>query len=109
MIHSDDYEMRISADAKARGLFARRAFRAGEAIYQMDYWSAETMPMHLTNHSCDANAGFDATGMLRALRGIAADEEITFNYLDHPTPASPWNFACLCGAANCIGWIRAAG
>lgn len=88
-------------------MIASRAFKPGEAIYQMDYWSAEVMPMHVTNHACDANATFDEAGTLVALRAIATDEEITFNYLNNPTPASPWNFACECGAPNCTGWIKA--
>ncbi len=65
------------------------------------------MPIHATNHSCDPNAAFDAEGMLVALRDIAPNEEITFDYLKHPTPASPWNFACRCGSSNCVGWISA--
>ena len=105
--NTNDYYMVVSADAKARSLFAARPFLAGEAIYKMDYWSEETMPMHVTNHSCDANASFNEAGMLTALRDIAAGEEITFNYLQNATPASPWSFECLCGAANCVGWVDA--
>ena len=101
-----DFQIGTTAD-KGHGLFAARAFKAGEAIFQMDYWSEEIMPMHVTNHSCDANASFDEAGRLIALRDIPVGEEITFNYLDNPTPASPWNFECHCGAANCIGWIDA--
>lgn len=104
---SPDFHMITRDDAKERCLIASRAFKPGEAIYQMDYWSAEVMPMHVTNHACDANATFDEAGTLVALRAIATDEEITFNYLNNPTPASPWNFACECGAPNCTGWIKA--
>ncbi|MFN0111514.1 MAG: SET domain-containing protein-lysine N-methyltransferase [Blastocatellia bacterium] len=93
--------------SKNKGLFTNRTYTAGEDIYPYDYWSREVMPMHLTNHSCDPNAGFGELGMLVALRDIAVDEELTFDYLAHPLPASPWNFECLCAANNCSGWVSA--
>jgi hypothetical protein len=103
---NDDYYVREVYQPPERGLFAARKFERGAAIYQLDYWSEETMPMHVTNHSCDANAAFDESGMLIASRDIERDEEITFNYLKTPLPASPWNFKCLCGTANCVGWVE---
>lgn len=90
---------------KNKALFTTRTFAAGEEIYPFDYWSQEVMPMHMTNHSCDPNASFNDNAVLVAIRDIAADEEITYDYLPHPVPASPWNFECLCGASNCRGWI----
>lgn len=104
---TEHFQMITTEGAKRRSLFTTRAFTAGEAIFQLDYWSQALMPMHVTNHSCEPNAGFDATGMLRALHDIAAEVEITYNYLQHPLPASPWNFACQCKAASCVGWIEA--
>jgi hypothetical protein len=104
---TEHFQMITTAGAKQRSLFTTRAFKAGEAIFQMDYWSQALMPMHVTNHSCEPNASFDATGMLIALTDIAAGVEITYNYLQHPTPASPWNFACQCQADTCVGWIDA--
>ncbi|MEW6125620.1 MAG: SET domain-containing protein [Acidobacteriota bacterium] len=100
------FEIRDLGD-KGAGLFATRNYETGEAIYPFDYWSQPLMPMHATNHSCDANGKFDETGMLVALRNIQAGEEITFNYLHHPIPASPWFFKCECGAATCVGWVDA--
>jgi hypothetical protein len=104
---TEHFQMITTADAKARSLFTTRAFKTGEAIFQMDYWSQALMPMHVTNHSCEPNASFDATGMLIALNDIAAGVEITYNYLHHPTPASPWNFECQCKAGGCVGWVDA--
>ena len=92
-------------NAKAVSLFAARAYARGEAIYPFDYWSEPLMPMHVTNHSCDANGTF-VDGVLIAVRDISAHEEITFDYLAHPLPASPWDFECLCGAENCVGHVR---
>ena len=58
------------------------------------------------NHSCEPN-GYMNTGefTFRALRDIAAGEEITFNYLTTESQmAVP--FACNCGSANCFGFIQ---
>lgn len=103
-------EFRIAefSTQKRKALFSTQAYAVGKAIYPFDYWSQEVMPIHLSNHSCDPNGRFDESGMLVAVRAIAAEEEITFDYLAHPLPASPWNFECLCGAINCRGWIKAA-
>ena len=95
----------LDLEGKGAGLFATRPFERGEGIYAFDYWSKEVMPMHLTNHSCDPNASFNEEGILVALRDIAPGKEITFDYLRHPIPASPWNFECHCQSENCIGWI----
>src|SRR5689334_20039904 len=101
----EGFETRHIDSRKGVGLFATREFRAGESIYRLDYWSRPQMPMHATNHSCDPNASFDADGMLVAVRRIEAGEEITYDYLAHPLPASPWNFECRCGAKGCVGWV----
>ena len=100
-----DFYVLEDTDLKGRGLFAAKNFAKGESLYVFDYWSEEIMPMHLTNHSCDPNGRFDDRGMLIALRDIEKGDEITFNYLLHPIPASPWNFECRCNSRNCIGWI----
>lgn len=61
------------------------------------------------NHSCDPNAavevGLDGAdvgwALIRAIRPIAAGEEIFYDYAFAPEFAEP----CNCGAANCRGWI----
>lgn len=78
----------------------------GVSIYRFDYWSQAQMPIHVTNHSCEPNASFNAEGMLVALREIEPGEEITYDYVAHPIPASPWNFQCGCKAQGCLGWIN---
>ena len=90
---------------KGVGLFTTRKFEKGESIYPFDYWSEEQMPIHATNHSCDPNGGFSEEGVLVALRDIEKHEEITYDYLSRPIPASPWNFKCQCKSENCLGWI----
>ena len=101
------YEVVAGEGPKGSGLFATRRFERNDPLYQFDYWSQAAMPIHSTNHSCDPNAGFDAEGMLRALRTIAARDEITYDYLRYPIPAAPWNFACACGSRDCKKWIDA--
>lgn len=105
--NQDGFQARPAGPQKGVGLFATRKFRAGEAIYRLDYWSRAQMPIHLTNHSCDPNASFDGGGMLVASREIEPGEEITYDYVAHPLPASPWNFKCECGAEGCVGWVDA--
>ena len=102
---SEGFEARHIDSQKGYGLFATREFSVGESIYQLDYWSREVMPMHMTNHSCDPNASFNEDGMLVAVRQIEPGEEITYDYLALPLPASPWNFKCQCGAKGCVGWL----
>jgi hypothetical protein len=105
-------------------LRAARRFRAGEIIVGLsgritpvrNRLTIETgVDQHLdpdghvwgfSNHGCDPNARVDlATRALRALRPIAAGEEITWNYLttewelSHP-------FACRCQASGCLGSIH---
>ena len=65
-------------------------------------------PAKYANHGCAANAALEAAGdnlVLKALRPIAAGEEIVFDYgfglvdsLAHP---------CRCGAPGCVGRIVA--
>jgi SET domain-containing protein len=108
-VADEHYEEIEGQGSKGVGLFAKHSFTTGSRIYQLDYWSGERMPIHVTNHSCDPNASFDEHGVLRSARPIEEREEITYDYLRHPIPASPWNFECECGAARCRGWIDARG
>ncbi|MDX2029797.1 MAG: SET domain-containing protein [Blastocatellia bacterium] len=93
-------------EGKGNGLFTSREILKGDTVYLLDYWSAEIMPMHMTNHSCEPNSRFNDAGELIALRDIEMGEEITYDYLHIPLPASPWNFACHCKSDICLGWIR---
>ncbi len=58
------------------------------------------------NHNCDPNGYINADELaFRALRDIAAGDEITFNYLTTESElAAP--FTCTCGSTNCFGLIR---
>ena len=58
------------------------------------------------NHQCEPNGYINTSARtLRALRDIAAGEEITFNYLTTEWEmAVPFN--CICGSPNCFGFIQ---
>jgi uncharacterized protein len=52
------------------------------------------------NHSCEPNAGLNGQIALVAMRDIAPDEEVTFDYAT--CDSSDYDeFACACGAVNC--------
>ena len=61
------------------------------------------------NHSCDPNAGFlEGEAVLFALRDIAAEGEITWDY--STSIAEPgWTLECRCGSPKCRGVVRSWG
>ncbi|MYA61118.1 MAG: SET domain-containing protein [Dehalococcoidia bacterium] len=54
--------------------------------------------MHL-NHSCEPNLGLQGQIAFVAMRDIAADEELTFDYA--MTDDEPYEMVCNCGAPAC--------
>jgi hypothetical protein len=58
------------------------------------------------NHSCEPNGYMNVDELtVRALKDIAPEEEITFNYLTTESEmAVPFN--CICGSADCFGFIQ---
>lgn len=111
-----------------RGVFARRAIRAGEAILTFtgplltraelredDYHLQIGDELYLgpsgaaddyVNHSCEPNAGFRGGLVLVARRDIAPHEEITWDYGTAIDEADFAGFDCRCGAATCRGQVR---
>jgi hypothetical protein len=94
-----------------QGWFARTDALAGDCLAMQvgpDLWlcsKGESLD-DCINHSCEPNAGF-ITGepALFALRDIAANEQITWDY--STSIAEPgWTLDCLCGSAHCRGVIR---
>lgn len=61
--------------------------------------------MHL-NHSCAPNLGLQGQIVFVALRDIAVDEELTFDYA--MTDDEPYEMECRCGAPSCRGTITGA-
>jgi hypothetical protein len=60
------------------------------------------------NHSCNPNAGIRGQIVLEAMRDIAPDEEITFDYamvLCGGAGIPPYSMECSCGSPNCRGIV----
>ena len=60
------------------------------------------------NHSCEPNAGIRGQIFLDAMREIAPDEEITFDYamvLFGAEGIPPYELECHCGSPNCRGRV----
>ena len=109
------------------GLFASRAFLAGEVIVAFNASKIVEAPNYLTiqlsetkhihlfpeylqyvNHCCEPNVLFNTTTMqLESVTDIAAGEELRFFY-----PATEWRmaqqFVCNCGKPNCVGLVQGA-
>ena len=114
-----------------RGLFTTRAFKRHEKVFELqgelryfasrslsdshrfenwvgigrDRWIDPAEPYAFLNHSCEPNLGIFGEREFVALRDIAADEELTFDY-SISEDELPWTMACLCGARTCRGTIR---
>ena len=63
-------------------------------------WIDPDLPLDHINHSCDPNAAFSEGLILRALRPIVRDEEITMDYSTTEADVS-WNMSCSCGVPTC--------
>ena len=113
----EGYNRAIASVALAAG-DVLAPFSARETLAAPTYLTVQTgpdthillAPEHLQyiNHSCDPNVLFDTARMvIRALRGIAPGDEITFFY-----PSTEWMmdrpFDCLCGSRACLGRIAGA-
>jgi uncharacterized protein len=61
----------------------------------------------LINHSCAPNAGLLGQIALVALRDIAVDEEVCYDYAMTDSSSLTMNFACVCGEPGCRGRISA--
>ena len=61
-------------------------------------------PGDYINHCCDPNAGLDGSVNIVAMRDIAPEEEVTYDYgTTHGTSFD--NFHCACGTPHCRGAV----
>lgn len=120
-------EIRQSPDQRGWGVFARRSFPKGEALFrgrslesndmptshsiQTD-WDTHVMmdlPAILSNHSCGANAGVQPNDLgaydFYAMKDIAKDEEIFWDYETSEYEVST-PFVCNCGDPECRGKMQ---
>ena len=64
---------------------------------------AELEAVDFLNHSCDPNCGIKGSLQIVAMRDIAPDEEITFDYA--MSESSDFTMDCACGSLHCRGTI----
>ena len=121
-------------EGKGVGVFADRNFNNGEDIISFentlvdrDHASSEAVQVTddkyldtewlvaeaFINHSCNPNAKLDLrldrpSSAYVAIRDIAKDEEITFNYLstEYDMVQNDGDFKCVCGFPRCHHYIR---
>jgi len=73
-----------------------------ENLYLAPHHAPE--PADYINHSCEPNVGMSGQIVLVAMRDIAPDEEICFDYaMSEGDPK--YQFDCACSAPNCRGRI----
>jgi hypothetical protein len=83
----------------------RHHLRIDEGVFQASLHA--DAHENFVNHSCDPNAGIgwgDLT--LIARKDIAANEEITYDYLTSDLDEADDCFVCNCGSPNCRDVIR---
>lgn len=86
--------------------------RRGENCFRYDadhYLDPEGEIGAFANHSCNPNAGIIKTGrrlLLRAIRAIAAGEEVTHDYATLLGADDVWTMKCNCGEAGCRKRVR---
>ncbi|MBI2787359.1 MAG: SET domain-containing protein-lysine N-methyltransferase [Elusimicrobia bacterium] len=122
--------VRLAPAANGQGVFAERAYAAGEVIlvftgeelttaeadrrgvrhHCLDIGPGRQLfvdpPARFLNHSCDPNAGLRDAVTLAAVRAIAEGEEISFDY-STCVPDPSWTLECRCGAPSCRGVVAA--
>lgn len=125
---SPKLEGRPRGDSNGKGVFACEPVRAGEllVVWGGEVVTAEALsqlpassralsiqvseglymtteregPADWVNHSCDPDAGMSGQIGLVAMRDIAPEEEICYDYA--MTDGSPYDeFDCTCGASSC--------
>lgn len=94
-------------DDQLRALPANRRLFFVQVDHRLHLGPPETGPDdgEYFNHSCDPNCGFDGRYRLVAMRDIARDEQLTFDYAMAEMVDQP--FECACGSPRCRLRLRA--
>jgi uncharacterized protein len=120
-------EVRDTGTARGDGVFAVIPFNAGDIVIPgvvgrpvsandahpnqvgIDAWIIEDGLGPMVNHSCEPNCGVrlndSAAYDYVALRAIAADEELTWDYATRNYTISHFPSECLCATTGCRGTI----
>jgi hypothetical protein len=124
----------VYVEGKGLGVFADRNFQNGEDIISFintfvdrDHATSEAVQVTddtyldtewlvteaFINHSCDPNAKLEVrldqpSSAYVAIKDIAKDEEITFNYLatEYDMVKNGGDFECACGSPDCYHHIQ---
>jgi uncharacterized protein len=88
------------AEVREKGDLAANALQVGRGLY-LDLEE----PGRLFNHSCDPNVGVFRGVEVRALRQIATDVELCFDYAT--TVGDGWTMGCRCDSPACRQVVRA--
>ena len=102
------YVMRIADEPLLENCGADFALQIDDKFVIGSHSDADLDDAQYFNHNCDPNGGLRGQLGLLAMRDIAPDEEVTFDYAMVLTevPGLPeYGFACRCGSANCRGQI----
>ena len=111
---------------RGKGLFAAAPIKKGEEIasfdgpiydvkhepwtddilhyviqFEKEKWRASTGIARIANHSCEPNCGIKNLFTIVAMRNIAADEEITWDYEMTENNYHGWEMDCKCGTPPC--------
>ncbi|MBZ0269568.1 SET domain-containing protein-lysine N-methyltransferase [bacterium] len=122
--------VRVAESATGRGVFVRRAVRAGDPILEFrgeaidfaatlrkgdrecdamqigpDLYLDLDAPGRFVNHSCDPNAGLRDAGRLVAMRDLKRGDEVRFDY-STTMSEDHWTMECHCTSPACRGTIR---
>jgi hypothetical protein len=87
-------------EVRALGPAAANALQVG-----VDRYLYLDEPGRLVNHSCHPNAAVRNDTALVAIRDIARNDEICFDY--STTVSDGWTMECRCGSVDCRGLIVA--
>ncbi len=87
-------------EVRAKGAQAANALQVG-----IDRYLYLDEPGRLVNHSCSPNSAVLNDTTLIAIRPIAADEELCFDY--STTISDGWTMTCRCDSPGCRGLIVA--
>lgn len=71
-----------------------------------NWWIVPDAPFKFMNHSCSPNLGFKTAQRMYALRDIAKDEELTFDY-STTEYVDFWAIPCSCQSPSCRKVVRA--
>ena len=120
---TDPESVRVREALDGSGVFAARAFTAGDFIARFEGLEtsartrmslqfgperhiepAKDCPLRFLNHACEPNAVFRGVD-LHAARDIPERMEVTLDYNAHEDTLSH-PFECRCGSPVCVGWVR---